>query len=892
MFKPHPTLSYSVVAIAIALFGSVQLRAQPAYYLTYEKMYNESVEGSPEQIDAAMKMIDVIFHTDVGKALEIAQSTTEIARKAKNKSALAACLMDQATWTAYMSDSRKAEHLLKQAEAVFEEDGDPRFVAQYYSSRFGYSLINEDEEYNPNHYLEKIRESALAADDPHLLMGYYYMAATAKVFVGKVPPTDDSIQELKKELKQLAESNNYETGRLNLMMLEAKEAQVKGNPVKALMILGKACEHARKTGFPLFEVRALLTIAYVEKTHSLNSFVKVNGPLEHYTEEQKVELATRLAPVRERVSKCLELARDVGMSSYIFESLIYSAQLAFHCGDTEAAKSYVVEADEMDYGCFRSWMFRDELYRYAIDIYGTDNDIVNVKKYAHRLASPEHVNKVGDASNKALRFAQQLRDTKVEQKTDKARQEVITRQLASNLDNAEQEASRFKGIATILMMAVGLLGLGFALFWNRSRLRAVESKLSDEMQASRVNKEMREVLQERVNRLQRMESLGMLAGGVAHDFNNLLVGVMCNAEVLETQSPEMDDFSKQRVQQIMHSAEKAADLSRQMLAYAGKTQIQKQVVDLNEVAANMKRVLNATVGPGAVLALELCDGPIVAEVDETQIEQVLLNLVSNAKQASGTDATITVKTGRETITELSSDKRLYGTREIGGDFVYFEVADTGKGIEEADLERIFEPFFTVCETGRGLGLAVVYGIVNGHDGLVRVCSEVGAGTYFRVLIPEVAVRHKVKAPQFNKRPVVKADKNFRPGTILVVDDEPTVNELATTLLKLDNWEVVNASSGEEALELLKPGHPFSCVLLDFMMEGMNAEGVISELKRRGGDVSLPIILMSGYSSTQLDKFRQSKEVVSILSKPFRAAELSAAVRIATNQVDHTVGLKS
>ena len=427
---------------------------------------------------------------------------------------------------------------------------------------------------------------------------------------------------------------------------------------------------------------------------------------------------------------------------------------------------------------------------------------------------------------------------------------------------------------------------------GRSRLRLVRDQLTDEKETSRINREMRDVLQDRVNRLQRMESLGMLAGGVAHDFNNLLVGVMCNAELLEKSNKDLDDFSSKRVQQIIASAEKAADLSRQMLAYAGKQQIERSAVDINKIAEDMKLVLTATAGESIELVVDTNTEKLMAEVDTTQVEQVLLNLVSNASQASEDGSKIVVRTGKESIENVNEEPLLYGTRQDGGDFVYFEVIDFGKGLKLDDANRIFEPFYSVSESGRGLGLSVVYGIVNGHDGLIRVTSEPGAGTRFRIFLPKFLQATQsessnvlvpaMQLPTLDELSnVPESDAPSVKGTVLVIDDEASVLSLAEAVLEFENWNTIVSTDGEIGMAILKRNQPkIDCVLLDVVMPKLGAEEILARIARDG--INVPIVLMSGYSDTQLDQYRRSEQVVSVIAKPFRTSELTNAVESAVD----------
>jgi signal transduction histidine kinase/CheY-like chemotaxis protein len=451
---------------------------------------------------------------------------------------------------------------------------------------------------------------------------------------------------------------------------------------------------------------------------------------------------------------------------------------------------------------------------------------------------------------------------------------------------AEANANNNTRVTTVLYWLLGVVLLGvfslmFALVKVRNRFQTVKRQLAEEKETSRLNRELRDVLQERVARLQRMESLGMLAGGIAHDFNNLLVGVMCNAELLEMQSNNFDNFSMDRLRRIIDSADKAADLSRQMLAYTGKQQIEKCPVDLNQVIKKMTRILEASVGETIELSFDLSKHALIVDGDETQIEQIILNLVANSRNASDENGKILIRTGTESIERSDSDQMLFGERENGGEFVFFEVKDFGRGFEESNLDQIFEPFYSSGEDGRGLGLSVVYGVVNEHDGLISVCTNADRGTRFRILLPPstsaTAVQH-VNQPNFSTAKA--ASSNFK-GTVLVVDDEDTVRDLICVLLERAGWKVESVENGELAVEILKrEADRFECIALDILMPVMGAEQVLQELDR--ASIRLPIVLMSGYSETRLGEFRKNKNITEIVSKPFRAANFLEVIDAAAS----------
>lgn len=447
-------------------------------------------------------------------------------------------------------------------------------------------------------------------------------------------------------------------------------------------------------------------------------------------------------------------------------------------------------------------------------------------------------------------------------------------QSDSQLRETSDRLTWFQYLSIICLCLTTGMGLSVYVLWNRARLQKVKEEL-------RIKSEHTDILQARLTHMQRTESLGMLASGVAHDFNNLLVGVLCNAELLEhevSKPNSNEEFERERIDQIIQSAEKAADLSRQMLAYAGKTQIVKVPTELNSIISRLQAVLVSTAGRHVNLELDLSPDQIVANIDPTQIEQILLNLVSNASQASGDDGEIIIRTGTERIESLQTDEMLFGTRETGGHFVFFEVQDSGSGISDENIKHIFDPFFTSREDGRGLGLAVVFGFVKSHDGLIRAKTTCGEGTCFRILLPASA-----STPSFNfdAKP---DDQQFATPlveqmTILVVDDEPAVRDTAKALLESIGWKVYLARSGAHALQIMEHSNfHIDCVLLDVVMPNLGAKEVLEHFRSTKKNVC--VVLMSGNSSEQLDPYRKSKEVSAVLAKPFKTQELVEAISTA------------
>ncbi|HYC77954.1 MAG TPA: response regulator [Planctomycetota bacterium] len=380
--------------------------------------------------------------------------------------------------------------------------------------------------------------------------------------------------------------------------------------------------------------------------------------------------------------------------------------------------------------------------------------------------------------------------------------------------------------------------------------------------------EERAKLEAQVQHAQKLESLGVLAGGIAHDFNNLLVGILGNAGLaLKELSPESP--ARGTVRAIETAAQRAADLTRQMLAYSGKGRFVVQPLDLSALVEEMAHLLKVSISKQATLKYSFSRDlpPVIA--DATQLRQVVMNLITNASDALGDrPGVISVATGAMDV-DRGYLRATYLAEDLpGGRYVFLEVADTGCGMDETVRERIFDPFFSTKFTGRGLGLAAVLGIVRGHRGAIRVYSEVGRGTTFKVLFPasDAAARPPVADAE---RP---ARSKPRSGAVLVADDEPAVREFAARVLSEAGYEVIEAQDGADAVARFREAPArFVAVLLDMTMPKLSGADAFREMRRLRPDVQ--VILSSGYNEQDATQHFIGKGLAAFLQKPYRSDAL-------------------
>ena len=409
----------------------------------------------------------------------------------------------------------------------------------------------------------------------------------------------------------------------------------------------------------------------------------------------------------------------------------------------------------------------------------------------------------------------------------------------------------------VAMTVAGLRGLGDA---------AVLLLLKDNSEEAKLKRQVAQAT--------KMQAVGQLAGGVAHDFNNILTAIIGHCDLmLMRHTPGDTDYDD--LQQIKSNSNRAAGLTRQLLAFSRQQTLRPQVLQLpdvvSEVSHLLKRLLGETVNLSVKHGRSL--GPVRA--DPGQLEQVIVNLAVNARDAMAANGggTLTIQTyavRADQVADLGSDILPIA------DYSALSISDTGTGISASILGKVFEPFFTTKEVGKGtgLGLSTVYGIVKQSGGFIFADSKVGEGTRFTIYLPV----HHVEAEKETKRRAAKAEAEtelWGTGTILLVEDEPMVRTVAERALTRHGYKVLTATNGEEALEIVEDGKEIALLISDVVMPLMDGPTMVREVRKGRPDV--PILFMSGYAEEQL---RKSIDIanVAFLPKPFSVQELAEAVR--------------
>jgi PAS domain S-box-containing protein len=381
-------------------------------------------------------------------------------------------------------------------------------------------------------------------------------------------------------------------------------------------------------------------------------------------------------------------------------------------------------------------------------------------------------------------------------------------------------------------------------------------------QSSRKVAAERQALERKLQEAQKLESLGVLAGGIAHDFNNLLTGVLGNASLARMDLPE-DSPVQPLLEQIESAAVRAADLCKQMLAYSGKGRFVVHRLDLNALIEDTTRLLQVSISKRAVLKFQLAEGLPPVLGDATQLRQVIMNLVINASEAVGEKSGfISITTGLARADRAYLAGTFYAPDLPDGDYLALEIADNGGGMPPEVQARIFDPFFTTKFTGRGLGLAAVLGIVRGHKGALKVFSEAGWGTTFKILLP--CAFGPVETPSAE----TAAPAGWRgSGLTLVVDDEETVRVTTARMLEACGFVTRLADDGRSGFEVFRAApQDYALVVLDLTMPHMDGEEAFQKMIALRPETR--VLLMSGFNEQETTARFSGKGLAGFIQKPF------------------------
>jgi PAS domain S-box-containing protein len=388
-------------------------------------------------------------------------------------------------------------------------------------------------------------------------------------------------------------------------------------------------------------------------------------------------------------------------------------------------------------------------------------------------------------------------------------------------------------------------------------------------------------LEAQVLHAQKLESLGVLAGGIAHDFNNIIMTIMGNTDLALMDIPTASPV-RECINEIQVAGQRAAELSRQMLAYSGKGSFLKELVNLSELVSEMARLLSVSVSKKVTFKKILAEKLPVIEGDSSQLRQVVMNLITNASEAvldkeygQNDGPLIQVETGMMSADDNYIKGLTLVKHELkAGDYVYLRVTDNGCGMNEETRKKLFEPFFTTKFTGRGLGMASVLGIIQGHHGAIKVESELGKGTTFTVFFPFLDRRTRTRAAE--EEPEMEWGMEGS-GTILIIDDEESVLNVCRRMLEKMGFKVITAPDGRQGAAIFKKDpENINCVILDMTMPYMDGKSTFRELRKIRDDIH--VIIASGYHETEIAESFPDETGINFISKPFQLSSLREKLR--------------
>ena len=408
--------------------------------------------------------------------------------------------------------------------------------------------------------------------------------------------------------------------------------------------------------------------------------------------------------------------------------------------------------------------------------------------------------------------------------------------------------------------------LSYAKIKKADCVIAAVRDISDRKEAE----EERKKLQYQLYQVQKMESIGQLAGGIAHDFNNILATIMGYGSIMQDNMIE-DDPNRENLEEIMNSAERAANLTQSLLAFSRKQLINPKEIEVNEHIRRIEKFLTRIIGEDITLTTNLCQENLCIFADATQIEQVLMNIAANARDAMPSGGKLVITSYSEFLKEDDVRTMGYG---IYGECAVIEISDTGTGMDEETRKKIFDPFFTTKETGKGtgLGLSIVYGIISQNKGHISVYSEKGKGTTFRIYLPLIAAEKKTKSNP-SKETSIKGGSE----TILLAEDNETLREINSKVLKSYGYTVIPAEDGEEAItEFRKNKDIVDLIILDIIMPKKNGREVFDEAKQLKPDIK--VLFTSGYPADLIAKQGVLEQGIHFIPKPSPTNKILIKIR--------------
>jgi PAS domain S-box-containing protein len=376
-------------------------------------------------------------------------------------------------------------------------------------------------------------------------------------------------------------------------------------------------------------------------------------------------------------------------------------------------------------------------------------------------------------------------------------------------------------------------------------------------------------LEQQLLQSQKMESIGILAGGVAHEYNNLLTAISGYGQILQESIPADDEMSQESIRNVLKAAERAAELTRSLLAFSRQQTIKLEPLRVDTIVGYVEKLIQRVIGEDVEISVNLSGENLQIKADVGQMEQVMMNLATNARDAMPRGGRLCVTTGKVVVKEGSEARY---DLPAPGEYAMISFADTGTGIDKESLGKIFEPFYTTKEVGKGtgLGLSLVHGIIKQHNGSILVSSEMGKGTTFNIYLPLIEGH---AAEEVSK---VSAPHGAGMETVLVVEDEEIVRVFMKKILERTGYKVIDADNGEKAVSRFKENDDISLVLSDVVMPGKNGKEMLDEIRKIKPGIKA--VFISGYAADVMHDKGILEEGIELITKPFKKDDLLRKVR--------------
>ncbi|MEM7312852.1 MAG: ATP-binding protein, partial [Planctomycetota bacterium] len=780
IFRPF-VLSICFLAVGIGTSYS-----QTEWDVRTAKQLESTPNGSKVHLFAQFERSTYLSNVNLDAAIANTLTAYREAKELDDEVGMATALMQTAAATMVRFGYESSQPVYSEAVERFEKAIDGKVVDAQYRIWFYSSQLLHEQRITTNEkrlsYINRLQSAIKNLKDNFLIGLMQHEVLVNQGLTKPIPKVE--IDRLRKSF----EKSNYRFPHLLCDALLARNRLMRKDPID--------------------EVRAdlLKILKGSEAEQLLGTQFWANMALSYVTQKPRIEDAIAYG------EKARAIAEQINSIDFRASSTNNALKLALRAGQTPKAVEIAKQAKELEASVTDPTMKVNLRYRMLKTYILTGNEkqalsildssftpqqnatVVKLRSDLDQLNS--EMEKVKETAQQNLRLLNSERKEFAQQKDrlekEKSEFEQSNAELKTDVSLARQDVDRFQFYTLIGFVVASTLAI--LLFLGLLRLFLVHRRLRHEVAENERGRHANKLLEERVTRTERMDSLGALAGGVAHDFNNLLVGVRCNADLLKNTNPT-DEQRRAYVDSILSSAEKASQLSRKMLMYAGKQPAAIECYDLFNLVDGMIPLLSSGFSRQHEVILKPCKEQVLARVDYTQAEQIILNLVTNAHRAiDPRQGRIQISVGKEAIMDVN-DPTLFGKRDSRGVFSYIEVSDNGAGISPDKIERIFEPFYSDNLQGRGLGLALVYGLVNQHNGFIRVRSTIGKGTSFRVYFPATlgpASEQVADSPSH-------AQKLPKTGTVVVIDDERQVLEVAERVAESYGWTAHVFDNGPDGI---------------------------------------------------------------------------------------------